>query len=40
MHPSTFQMRPWHFLSVLIVASVGINFILTGIKNKLPGLTH
>jgi small neutral amino acid transporter SnatA (MarC family) len=24
----------------LIVASVGINFILTGIKNKLPGLTH
>jgi small neutral amino acid transporter SnatA (MarC family) len=24
----------------LIVASVGINFILTGIKNQLPGLMH
>jgi multiple antibiotic resistance protein len=24
----------------LIVASLGINFILTGIKNQLPGLLH
>jgi hypothetical protein len=24
----------------LIAASVGINFILTGIKRQLPGLTH
>jgi multiple antibiotic resistance protein len=24
----------------LIVASVGINFILTGIRNQLPGLTR
>lgn len=24
----------------LIVASLGINFILTGVKNQLPGLVH